>query len=232
LDVLVARLLPAAVRGARQAPVEFVHQGAMEGDVVAEVRRARIELRLDGWHPPIVEPSHARLQVPRFCRAEPCSAGSCSRAWLGSTKKARRGGPFETLRGVDQSCASSAAASALSAMSCAASAVAWAASAVAPAAAAAASLAASAAASAAWSTLAPISPTASPVAAAAASALCWAASAAAEPAWSAAAAASAACCWASGGSFLQADRASTAAAASTISLVCMLTPVDWDWDRG
>src|SRR5690606_6906015 len=54
-------LLPAAVRGARQAPVEFVHQGAMEGDVVAEVRRARIELRLDGWHPPIVEPSMARL---------------------------------------------------------------------------------------------------------------------------------------------------------------------------
>src|SRR5690606_13682482 len=149
LDGLVARLLSATVGGPGQAAVELLDQGAMEGDVVAEFRRTWIELGLDGRHQPIVGP----------------------------TKKARRGRAFPDARpGVDQFCASSAAASALSAMCCAASAVAWAASAVALAAEAAASLAASAVASAAWSTLAASSPMPSPVAAAAASAPCWAAS--------------------------------------------------------
>src|SRR5690606_15844442 len=71
LDVLVAGLLPAATGGVGEAAVELLDQGAVEGDVVAEFRRTRIELGLDGRHPPIVGP----------------------------TKKARRGGPFRITPG-------------------------------------------------------------------------------------------------------------------------------------
>src|SRR5690606_16974480 len=70
-DVLVARLLSAAAGGAGEATIELLDQGAMEGDVVAEFRGTRIELGMDGRHPPIVGP----------------------------TKKARRGGPFRMHSG-------------------------------------------------------------------------------------------------------------------------------------
>ncbi len=43
LGVLVARLLAAAVGGARQAGVEFVDQRAVVGDVVLEILRAGID---------------------------------------------------------------------------------------------------------------------------------------------------------------------------------------------